>query len=303
MNMELNISQEVIDLAIIVLNYNRPIDTNRCVESLLVANFSPHQIWVVDNGSCSDEYNNLRILLKDKCNIIRLDQNLGYAGGMNSAIRYLKKYSPNWYLLMNNDTYVERNICAQLYSIIRSDNTYDILAPVILYDSEPNKIWFFGSKLISRTLITIQLYKNKVYTKEYPSVVQVDFVSGCGILIRKNVFNSIGLFNENYFLYGEDVDFCWRALKAGHKVGVVTRAVMWHKISASTSHNKYKAVFLKTMNQNYFYRANSSGALRVLMFIFSIYKLFRDIFSEIGEKKVHCQISPYVQGWINGWFR
>ena len=290
-------------MAIIVLNYNRPTDTNQCVDSLLAANCSPYQIWVVDNGSCIDEYNTLRILLGDKCNIIRLDQNIGYAGGMNSAIRYLKRYFPKWYFLMNNDTYVDRNIFAELCSVIRLDNTYDILAPVILYESKPNKIWFFGSKLINGTLITKQLYKNKTYNMNLPSVVQVDFVSGCGILIRENVFNSIGFFNENYFLYGEDVDFCWRALKAGHKIGVATRAVMWHKISASSSSNKYKAVFLKTMYQNYFYRVNSSRTSRIIMFIFSLYALFRDLISEIKVKKTKCQISPYVLGWINGWFK
>lgn len=289
-------------ISAIILNYNRVEDTINCVNSLRQAGLPSKRIWVIDNGSEGENYYKLKFLLDGFCHIIRNKTNLGYAKGMNLGIRKISKSQvAKWFLIMNNDTKIDKSFFDELFTAVQENPLFDILGPVILSEDEPTRIWFFGGKLIPKTLITFQLHKNKKYSCQYPSIVSVDFISGCCMFIKSEVFNKIGYFNEKYFMYGEDVDFCWRALKSNMKLGVVTRALMWHKISASSSQNKNLMNYLRIKNQNDFYRSNSKGLIKLIMFIFSIYSLMRNILINVLHEKKNFQFQPYIKGWISGW--
>jgi GT2 family glycosyltransferase len=128
----------------------------------------------------------------------------------------------------------------------------------------------------------------------------VDFLNGCAMLIHRSVFDRIGRFDPSYFMYAEEVDFCWRARNAGFKMAVVPTAKMWHKVSAS-SPVREKSLLMQIRSQSIFYRRYSTGFKRVFMFLFSSLRamIIGVRYLILGKKSLSRAV---FLGWKNGWF-
>jgi GT2 family glycosyltransferase len=130
--------------------------------------------------------------------------------------------------------------------------------------------------------------------------MDVDFVSGCAMFIRRDVFEKIGLFDEKLLMYGEEVDFCWRARLAGYTLGCVTPARMWHKVSLSASRVGSQTRYLRIRNQIRFYNNYARGLQRPIMFLFSILRSGMIILKDIFRRQTDL-IPPLIRGWVDGW--
>lgn len=284
----------------VIVNWNLKEDTMNCVESLLAAGKILEQIIVVDNGSTDGSVSALRAHFGLSLKIIECQANLGFARGSNLGIQCALELGANWVLLLNNDAYIAPNFISEVENVIEGNEDLSIIGPVILYHDFPDRIWYFGDRLIPGLLATYSLYRGQIYHGQFPSLVPVDFVNGCGILVKSEVLKRIGLFNTAYFMYGEEVDLCWRARRVGFRIVVATKARMWHKISTSSNRDRSASRYLRIRNQICFYRTYSRGVQFPLMFTFT---LFRAIYISIGDL-LHGRISlikPLVQGWIHGW--
>jgi GT2 family glycosyltransferase len=120
------------------------------------------------------------------------------------------------------------------------------------------------------------------------------------MLVRKDVFQSIGFFDTTFFMYGEDVDLCWRAHAAGFRLAVAPRARMWHKISASSNRDQPASRYLRIRNQIRFYRIYARGLQALLMFAFTSLRLARIAIDDLIQGQVQL-IYPLIAGWIDGW--
>jgi len=148
-------------------------------------------------------------------------KNLGFAGGVNVGIREALKNGAEAVLLLNQDTVVEKNFLSFLL-----ENPADIVGPVIKFKRGEKWIYDFGGKVKWWGNKHIESYKLRINgLADY----KLDYVSGCAMLIRRRVFEKIGFFDERYFLYFEDVDFCLRAKKAGFKIAVEPKSVIIHQ--------------------------------------------------------------------------
>lgn len=215
--------------AIIILNYNGLPFILDCLDSLHQSSIINHQssIILVDNASADKSVE----LIKKKFPKIKIIQNrvnLGFAGGNNVAIKYALKNNFDNIMLLNPDTIVEKNFLKPLLQLI-SNKKIGIVSPV-LKGKEGSKIIFaLGAKfnpILGRT--------KHVHLKRSPlSAVEQEMVSGCAMMVKREVFEKIGLFDERFFLYFEDSDFCLRASKAGFKIYVEPKSVIIHKCSSS----------------------------------------------------------------------
>lgn len=161
-------------------------------------------------------------------------KNLGFAGGMNLGLKYALKNGAAEVILLNQDTVVPPDLVGKLVN-----NGADIVSPVLYFKRDGQDIYDFGGKINWWTGRTSHLEsfqkasscqsKGRPY-KDSPKG-PVDYVSGCCLLIKKEVFEKIGLFDERFFLYYEDVDFCLRARKAGFEIGVETSTVVYHHLN------------------------------------------------------------------------
>jgi len=159
---------------------------------------------------------------------IQTGENLGFAGGNNVGIRYtLKKDEYYYILLLNSDTVIKPNFLNELVEYY--DNSTGICAPIIFKYYEPNEMWSSGGELN----IFTGVYAN-IATKVKEKQRETNFITGCCWLIKQKLFKKIGLLDDAYFLYSEDVDFCYRLKRAGYKLKIIPSSSIFHKISKTT---------------------------------------------------------------------
>lgn len=230
-------------ISAIILNYNGLDDTLECLESLRRLRKDRHQleIVIVDNHS-SDGSQEAFAQLKD-INLIVNQQNLGYTGGNNVGIKYALNKKSQAVLILNNDTIVDPFLIVHL---AQASKSAQIISPKIYFapgfefhkDRYQKKdqgkiIWYAGGKIDWENIIGIHRGVDKVDRGQYNKKHTIDFATGACIFVKREVFEKIGLFNEKYFLYLEDMDFSVRAIRAGFKIIFEPQSIIWHKNAAS----------------------------------------------------------------------
>jgi len=224
-------------VAIIILNWNNWQDTVECLESLSQIDYPNYQIIVVDNGSNNDSVPQIR----ERFPVIQLlesGKNLGFSGGVNFGIDHAK--DSDLILLLNNDTIVAKNFLTELVKTIITDDTIGLVGGKIYYfeSTEPNalmhrntnKIWSAGGGITKFTKRTFHFGDKETDQGQYDQQREVDFLSGCCLLIKREVIEKIGPLDTDYFMYYEDVDFCLRAKARGYKIIYSPKGILWHKV-------------------------------------------------------------------------
>lgn len=219
---------------IIILHWNNYSDTYECVQSLQKISYKNFKIVIVDNGSTNDSIDKLKKALKlDK--ILPLTKNLGFSGGNNIGIRYALKNNADYILLLNNDTVVDHNFLSKLIEISKKDQHIGIVSPKIYYAKNPHLIWATGAFENKKSKFGyIDLGFQIKDIGQFNKILEVDCVWGCCMLINKKVFKDIGLFDDEYFLYAEDIDFCYRVKQSGYKIIFQPESIIWHKVSSAS---------------------------------------------------------------------
>jgi GT2 family glycosyltransferase len=284
----------------VIVNWNLKDDTLTCVDSLFAAGAQAGQVIVVDNGSSDGSVTALQERFGSSLQLIQSSQNLGFAGGSNLGIQRALDLGASWILLLNNDTYVAPTFFTEMENAVERNEGLSIIGPVILYHAFPERIWYFGDRLIPGLLATNSLYRGHIYHGQFPSSVSVDFINGCGMLVKSDVFKRIGLFDTAYFMYGEEVDLCWRARAAGFRLAVATQARMWHKVSASSNRDQPASRYLRIRNQIRFYRTYSRGVQLLAMFVFTWLHALYIALGDLTHGRISL-INPLIRGWIHGW--
>lgn len=239
------------NICIILVNYNGYDDTVECIKSIENSDYDNYKIILVDNGSkdknkiLNDNY------INNAADVIISEENLGFSGGNNLGIKYAQeKYDPEYYLLLNNDTVIIKDTISNLKKGFDFDSKAGIITGKIYYFSEPKTIWAAGGKFNFNTGIADQPELGKIDDGvQYENTCEVSFATGCTMLISKQVINTVGYLEESYFLYAEDTDYCCRVLNAGFKIIYVGKALIYHKVSASTGKQS-------NMQQYYMFRNN-----------------------------------------------
>lgn len=169
-----------------------------------------------------------------KCIIISNDKNYGFAEGNNIGIRYALKHTrPDYILLLNNDTVVDKNFLEELVNNGETDEKIGILGPKIYYYDKPNVIWSAGCKIAWKTARGIHIGINELDQGQHDKKQEVEYISGSAFFIKTEVIKKIGLMDKIYFLYFEESDWTLRANQAGYKSLYVPTAKIWHKVSQS----------------------------------------------------------------------
>ena len=215
-----------------ILNWNGVNDTIECVESVLRIDFSNFEIVVVDNGSSDGSVRRIRDRF-DQIHLIENDSNLGYAEGNNVGIRHALRNGVDYVWLLNNDTVVDKNALTAMINLAERNREIGILGSKIYYFDQPDILWFAGATIDWKRAVSAHIGRLEKDTGQYEADKEVDRVTGCSMLIRREVLENVGLFDENFFLYDEEVDLCVRARKNGYRNYYVPKSVVYHKISAS----------------------------------------------------------------------
>lgn len=256
------------DLSIIIVSYNTRDLTISCIRSILDSDMSGlnYEIIVVDNASSDDSQKEIKKHFLE-IKLIESEVNLGYSKANNIGIKEAKG---DFILLLNPDTVVEKDTIKTCFKYIKRNSNIGALGcKVVLPDGRLDKAckrsyptpvnsFFYFSK-IDRLFPSSKLIGayNLTYLPE-DEVNDVECLVGAFMMIRKNVLNQVGLFDEDYFLYGEDIDLCYRMNKTGWRLVYYPVVQITHYKSASGLASKNKEVikhFYNSMilfyNKNY----------------------------------------------------
>jgi len=227
-------------VAIVVLSWNGYEVTRDCLKSLSQIDYRNYQVILVDNGSTDESAARLALEFPHLI-VIRSPQNLGYSGGNNLGIRYALEKDDSYVLLLNNDTLVATDFLTQLIQAAENDAPVGVLNPKILYADAPDRIWCAGGTFNLWCGLASAVGNRRRDNGRYDRQAEVTFATGCALLIKTAVVKQIGLLDERFFLYCEDVDWSYRALRAGFKVLYVPSSVVWHKDSYTVKNSFGKA--------------------------------------------------------------
>lgn len=236
-------------IALVTVNYNGQKDTLELLESLKQLSPSPYQLKtiVVDNGS-SDNCAQIIIDKYKTVEMLQNGQNLGFAGGYNIGIDYALGWGADYVLVINNDALISSpDLLTKLIQTAESDQRIGFVSPKIYFAKgyefhkdrylEENRgkvLWYAGGSFDWNNIMSVHRGINEVDLGQYDLVEEVKFVSGCCLLIKKEVLEKVGTFNTNYFAYFEDNELTQRAKEKGFKKFYDGRVSIFHKVSQTS---------------------------------------------------------------------
>jgi GT2 family glycosyltransferase len=216
----------------IVVNYNGIDDTRRCVASLLASGYARQRIVIVDNASPAGDGVAIAAELGHQAHVIASAVNLGYGGAANLGIRWALEQGASYAWVLNNDTVVDSHCVQRLVDAMESAPEYGMLSPQIsapVGPEAPHGIWFTGgSVFLARADV-----RHSTDELSGVEVVPTQYVTGCAMFLRSTSLKDSGLFQQELFLYWEDVDLSLRMLRAGWEIGVAPSARIFHAIHGS----------------------------------------------------------------------
>ena len=259
-------------VAIITLNWNGWADTVECLESVYQINYPNYHVVVVDNHSSDDsiekikdyalgklkiksnffkhdptnkpieiiQYSRENNKIKKKLNtnkqliLIKNEINYGFAEGNNIGIKFaLKNYNTDYILLLNNDSVVDKDFLKILVQEGEKDTKIGLLGPKMYYYDNPNVIWCIGGKIDWKLARGLHVGIDEDDKGQYNRKQAFEYINGSSLLIKKEVFDKVGLLDKKFFLYFEETDLALRASENGYESLYVPNAKIWHKVSKS----------------------------------------------------------------------
>jgi len=218
---------------VIVVNWNGKSVIGPCLASLARVADPPLEVIIVDNAS-SDGSAEIVRREAPGAELIVNERNLLFAEGTNVGLRRAIERGGRIFLLLNNDTEVDPCFAARMVEALERDTEAGIVGPKILYHDDPKRIWYGGGAFYP--LIWVPRHDHiRALDGSYPERAgRTAWISGCAMLIRKEVIDAIGLLDPSYRIYCEDIDFCLRARRAGWECVYEPLAHVWHKVSSSS---------------------------------------------------------------------
>jgi GT2 family glycosyltransferase len=244
-------------VGIVILNWNRSDDTIACVASLRRMAYQNYRVVVVDNGSRDDSVVKIRAAYPD-LDLIENGRNLGFAGGNNVGIERLMAAGCDYVMLLNDDAEVAEDTLTKLVEVAETDPAIGFVGPTICYYGQPRVIWFAGGRITP--------YGEPSHPGDGAELGEpgqpprdVDYVTGCAILARRDLIETIGPLDPRFFLYFEETEWCTRGRQHGYRVVYVPDAVMWHKITPTARIHSHRYLYMMTRNRLLYLHLTGAG--------------------------------------------
>jgi len=216
-------------VSIIILNWNGIDDTIKCIESIEKAEYPNYDIVVVDNASSGNDVEILRQRFRDRINVIENKKNYGLSKGRNIGIRHALKGDALYIQILDNDVIVSPNFIIEMINAAQNDIDIGVIGPMIYYYEEPNKIAYAGRYINYWTGHIRTRGKGKLDCGQFNDISDVDCATGGTMFISRRALLTVGLLDERFFFWFEDMEFCARVIKSHLRVVLAPSAKVWVK--------------------------------------------------------------------------
>lgn len=268
--------------AVILVNYNGWKDTLECLDSLSQADDSDFKVYICDNGSPDGSVKKIESYIqkavsgwKERMVLLDAQKNLGFAGGCNLAINKALGDGAEYFLLLNNDTIVDRRFIAPLITALDNDPRVGAAGGKIYYYGDREHIWAAGGGFINPfTALSRHFGLNQMDAPLNSKPRRLDYITGCLLMVRRDVIEKAGLLDEAYFLYYEESDWQMRMKESGYRSLYVPESRIYHKVSASVKAENPVMKYYFVRNRFYFIMKNYSGLHRLISLAYTLASTF-----------------------------
>ena len=231
-----------------IVNFNGNKNTLECLRSIDNLNITDLNlnVVVIDNASKVKLDLEENFLKNVSLKIILNSKNIGFSGGQNLGIDYALSKAADYIVILNNDTILSKDLVYKLLSVFDSDSSVGIVSPKIYFakgfefhkdrykkEDLGRVLWYAGGNMDWENVIGKHTGVDEVDKGQYEKTKEIDFSSGCCMMVKREIFEKVGKLDERYFLYYEDNDFSQRVKKAGYKIMYQPKTMLWHKNAGS----------------------------------------------------------------------
>ncbi len=218
--------------AIIILNWNSCEMTAECIRSLGAMDISDFEIIVVDNGS-SDSSADKLLQQFPQITVLPQGRNLGFAAGCNVGMRHALAKEAEYVVLLNNDTVVAPEFIREMLATIQSDPRIGAVCPKIYFADRPNRLWYAGADFSPWTGTSKHRGWKEVDHGQFDDYEEITQATGCAMLVRCSALRDVGLLDEQFWAYVEDLEWSVCFLKRGYRLVFAPKARLWHQDGAT----------------------------------------------------------------------
>lgn len=252
-------------VAAVVLNYCRCGDTIACVRALLDSEGGAPAIVIVDNGSPDGSAKRLAREFPSLA-LLRNTGNLGYAGGNNVGIRAALEGGAEYVLVLNNDCTVAPEALSALVEAARRTGA-GVVSPKVLDARDPGVIQYAGYRNLHLLSQGIPVGEGERDRGQYDRERELDAAPGCALLLSRRLLERVGLFDEQFFSYSEELDLCRRARDAGCRILYAPRARVRHAKAATLDARSPDYVYYLARGRLIYARKHLGWAAFALVFL------------------------------------
>lgn len=284
-------------VCIVILNYNNFEDTIECVQSLRSAiNSEKYKIVIVDNASTNDSVSKLNNILSP-IEIIVSSENRGYAHGNNIGIKYAEQAGYEYICILNNDTIIDVDFIETCKNELKNSAQVAFVSPALVEYKDNNLIQSTGGDIfINKGIVTLKNHGARRI--DLLPKIESDYIGGACIMFRTSVLKNIGYIPENYFLFFEETEWCYKAQKMGYKNICLTDSYIYHKGSVSIKSVSGLQEYLMARNRVVFVRRNIDS--RIKYYCFLIYLFLQQGYHFLLRKNnAKNKIRYYLDGVFN----
>ena len=267
-------------IGIVILNYNG-VDLLKKFLPSVINNSEKHQIYVIDNNSNDNSVDFVEKNFKEII-IIRNEENYGFAKGYNEG---LKQINEEVVCLLNNDVEVTTNWLNPVLKTFQKEIETVVVQPKILDFKNKNMFEYAGAAGGFIDYYGYPYCRGRIFGEiekdngQYDDDIEIFWASGACFFIRKNVFDELNGFDENFYCHMEEIDLCWRIenLQKGYKKKFIHNCTVYHLGGGSLDYNDPKKLFynvrnhkwmlIKNTNESYTYNLNPFSVFRVITWI------------------------------------
>lgn len=253
-------------VSIVIVNWNGLKYIDDCIKSLLAQTYTNMEIIIVDNASADGSVEHIEHHYP-MVKIVRNDKNLGFAEGTNRGVAVS---GGELVALFNQDAIAEAHWLERLVTVISS--SADIAAV-------SGKVYYWGDRF-GKDAVFCTWPKIDPYTA-FPSnfngnepMGEVDYLSGCAMLVKREAMDRVGLLDTGYFLYFEETDWCARMIRAGYRLIYIPDAIVWHVVSGSIDNIDFKLMYMSRNRIRFALKNFDLSYIPVFVVAFSVDTLF-----------------------------
>jgi hypothetical protein len=256
-----------------------------------------YELIVVDNKSTDrtieaiqENYPNVTLLIQSV--------NKGFAAGANAGLQRALETKADFALITNNDVLVIPSMLTSLIESVTPD--VGAAAPMIYYMDDPKRIWSAGFLRHPILLEPRGSARGQVDRGQWTTPFNVDYLLGCALLLRVPMLRKVGLFDERYFFYYEDLDLSLRIQQQGYRLITVPQAKMWHKVASSAPQGSPFRAYHLARSSAIFFRTYAIGLQRPVVLIFRLGSAVKSSWKFLLSKRFDL-LQNYWKGLWNGW--